>query len=284
MKKILAILLVLFVTSQIVFAGLVTAKELAKMTKEGDVVIISARPPADYSSKHIKGAVNIDHKSLYKADGVSSMLKDPAEIAAILGEKGINENSKIVIYDSGSNKAAGRLYWILKYVGAKDVNILDGHIKSWMKARKPVTSKATEVTAATFTSTVDESIYASMDYVKTNLDNSNILLVDVRSIDEFDGKNEDENLTRKGHIPGALQFEFNQVFDENGVMKSKEDIAALLTAAGITADKEIVLYCATSVRAGIVFAAFKDIMEFPNVRVFDGAFYEWDSEAANPVE
>jgi thiosulfate/3-mercaptopyruvate sulfurtransferase len=284
MKKVLAIFLVLFVASQLVFAGLITAKELAKLTKEGDVVIISARPPADYSSKHVKGSVNIDHKTLYKAEGVSSMLKDPAEIAAILGEKGISENSKIVIYDGGSCKAAGRLYWILKYVGAKDVNILDGHIKSWMKARKPVTAKATEITAVTFTPTVDEAIYASMDYVKSILDNADVLLIDVRSMEEFEGKNEDENLTRKGHIPGAIQFEFNLIFNEDGVMKSKEEIGALLTAAGITAEKEIVLYCATSVRAGIVFAALKDIMEFPNVKLFDGAFYEWDSDATNPVE
>ncbi|MFC1887529.1 sulfurtransferase [Candidatus Cloacimonadota bacterium] len=284
MKKILAILLVLFVASQLVFAGLVTAKELAAMTKEGEVVIISARPPADYSSKHITGAVNIDHKTLYKTEGVSSMLKDPAEIAAILGEKGINENSKIVIYDGGSNKTAGRLYWILKYMGAKDVNILDGHIKAWMKARKPVTSKATEITPVTFTPTVDQSIYASMDYIKANLENPDILLVDVRSMEEFEGRNEDDNLTRKGHIPGAVQFEYSQVFDADGVMKSKEEIGALLTEAGISADKEIVIYCATSVRAGIVFAALKDIMEFPNVKVFDGAFYEWDSKAINPIE
>lgn len=282
MKKIFSILIILMLV-QISFAGFVTAKELAKMSKDENVVIVSARPPADYASKHVKGAVNIDHNTLYKEEGVKSMLKTPAEIAAILGEKGINENSKVVIYDSGSCKASGRLYWILKYVGAKDVNLLDGHIKSWMKARKPVTSKPTEVSPATFTPTVDASLYASMDYVKANRENPDILLVDVRTTEEFEGKNEDENLTRKGHIPGAIHFQFDLVFDEDGAMKSKDEIAASLNEAGITADKEIVLYCATSVRAGIVFAALKDIMEYPNVKIFDGAFYEWESDPANPV-
>jgi len=254
------------------------------MTKEGEVVIISARTPEDFASKHVKGAVNVDHKALYKEDGVKSMLKSPAEIAAILGEKGISVDSKIVIYDGGSCKSAGRLYWILQYMGAADVNILDGHIKAWMKARKPVTSKATEVTAATFTPAVNENIYASMDYVKGKVGDPGVLLVDVRSKDEFDGIGEDENITRNGHIPGAVQFEFKQILTDDGALKSKDDIAALLTAAGITADKEIVLYCASSVRAGIVFAALTDVMEFPNVKVYDGAFYEWNSDTANPVE
>jgi len=284
MKRILAILIVTLIASQAVFAGFISAKDLAKLSKADDIVIVSARTPEDYASKHVKGSVNIDHKALYKADGIKSMLKSPEEIAAVLGAKGISENSKIYIYDSGSCKAAGRLYWILKYMGATDVNILDGHIKAWMKARKPVTSKATEVTVATFTPAVNENIYASMDYVKGKLDDAGVLLVDVRSQDEFNGIDEDENISRKGHIPGAVSFEFKQILDDDGALKSKEDITAVLTAAGITADKEIVLYCASSVRAGIVFAALTDVMEFPNVKVYDGAFYQWNSFTANPVE
>ena len=54
--------------------------------------------------------------------------------------------------------------------------------------------------------------------------------------------------------------------------------------AGITTDKEIILYCASSVRAGIVYIALTSILEFPNVRVYDGAFYEWDADSSNPIE
>jgi thiosulfate/3-mercaptopyruvate sulfurtransferase len=283
MKKIIGLLLILLIV-QTAFAGLVTAKELAQLSKDEAVVIVSARPPADYASKHITGAINLDHNTLYNETGVKSMLKSPAEIAAILGEKGISETSKIVIYDSGSCKAAGRLYWILKYMGAQDVNLLDGHIKSWMKARKPVTSQPTEVTPVTFTPAVDASIYASLDYVKANLENPGILLVDVRSLEEFEGNDSDENITRKGHIPGAIHFQFDSVINEDGAMKSKEEITALLQEAGLTADKEIVLYCASSVRAGIVFVALTDVMGFTNVKVYDGAFYEWNADSANPVE
>ena len=80
MKKIFGILIILLII-QTAFAGFVTAKELANMSKDENVVIVSARPPADYASKHVKGAVNIDHNTLYKEEGVKSMLKSPARRA-----------------------------------------------------------------------------------------------------------------------------------------------------------------------------------------------------------
>ncbi|NQT65223.1 MAG: sulfurtransferase [FCB group bacterium] len=283
MKKIIGILIILLAV-QLVFAGVISAKELKTLAKDGEVVIVSTRDASDYSSKHIDGAINIDHKSLYKAEGVPSMLKSANEIAKILGEKGISEKSKIVIYDTGSNKAAGRLYWIFKYLGVADVNILDGHLKGWGKVRGKVTKEATKLSPTTFNPTVNASILADMSYVKEHKNDSNVVLLDVRSEDEFAGTDTDKNIKRYGHIPSATNLEFKAVVNEDGTIKSKEEIAAAMNAAGITSDKEVVLYCATSVRAGIVYLALKDILGYPNVKVYDGAYYEWESVTDNPIK
>jgi len=282
MKRFIGILIILLITTQFVFAGVITAKELVKLSKEGNVVIVSARQASDYSKKHIKGAVNIYHKDLYKTEGISSMLKSADEIAKIFGEKGITENSKIVIYDNGSNKTSGRLYWIFDYMGAKDVNILDGHLKGWGKVRGKVTPKATEIAPAKFNAKPNAGVYADMAYVKAHKDKA--ILVDVRSKDEFDGIDEDENITRKGHIPGAINFEFKNVLNEDDTVKTKEEIAEIVKNAGITKDKEIILYCASSVRAGIVYMVLTSILDYPNVRVYDGAFYEWNADSSNPIK
>ena len=123
-----------------------------------------------------------------------------------------------------------------------------------------------------------------MTYVKNNKDKANVVLLDVRSADEFAGTDTDKNITRYGHIPGAVNLEFKAVVNDDGTIKSKEEIVAAMSGAGVTSDKEVILYCASSVRAGVVFAALKDIAGFPNVKVYDGAFYEWQSVAENPVE
>ena len=284
MKRFIGILIILLLTVQFVFAGIITAKELAKLSKDGNVVIVSARQTSDYSKKHIKNAVNIYHKDLYNSEGISSMLKSTDEIAMMFGEKGITTDSKIVIYDNGKNKLAGRLYWIFDYLGAEDVNILDGHLKGWGKVRGKVTPKATEIIPATFNANPDAEVYADMAYVKAHLNDTNVILVDVRSKDEFDGIDEDENITRKGHIPGAINFEYKNILNEDDTIKTKEEIAEIVKNAGITADKEIILYCASSVRAGIVYMALTSILDFTKVKVYDGAFYEWNADSSNPIE
>ncbi|MEA1987252.1 MAG: sulfurtransferase [Candidatus Marinimicrobia bacterium] len=282
MKKLIGILFVILALSQIVFADVISVKETAKLAKKGEVIIVSARSNSDYAKKHIKGAVNIYHKDLYKSDGISSMLKSPVKIAEIFGNQGIKSDSKIVIYDDGDNKLAGRLYWIFKYMGATDVNILDGHIKGWMKGRKPITKSATNISAVIFSKNIKSSEIATMKYVKDNLDK--ITLVDVRSADEYNGKNnDDENIKRPGHIPEAIHFEYNNVVNDDGTIKSKEKIAKLVKDAGIKSDKEIVLYCASSVRAGIVYVALTDVLNFSKVRVYDGAYYEW-SNSSNSIK
>ena len=283
MKKIIGILIILLAV-QLVFAGVISAKELKILAKSGDVIIVSARQASDYSSKHIDGAINIDHKNLYKPEGVPSMLKSADEIAKIFGEKGISEKSKIVIYDTGSNKAAGRLYWIFKYLGASDVNILDGHLKGWGKVRGKVTKNATKITSTTFKATPNATILTDMPYVKAHKDDSNVVLLDVRSADEFAGTDTDKKIKRYGHIPSAVNLEFKSVINEDGTIKSQEEITKIVTAAGITSDKEIILYCASSVRAGIVYMALTDILGYKNVKVYDGAYYEWQSDSANPVK
>ncbi len=283
MKKIIGILILLLAV-QIVFAGVISAKELKALAKSGDVTIISTRQASDYSSKHIEGAINIDHKSLYKTDGVSSMLKSADEIAKILGEKGISADSKIVIYDTGSNKTAGRLYWILKYMGASDVNILNGHLKGWGKVRGKVTKNATKITPTTFKAAPNAAISTNMAYVKAHKGDANVVLLDVRSADEFAGIDTDKIIKRYGHIPGAINLEYTAVLNEDGTIKSKEEITKVMNAAGITIDKEIILYCASSVRAGIVYMTLKDIVGYPNVKVYDGAYYEWESDTTNPIK
>ncbi len=286
MKRSLVLFITLIAGVQFLFGGFIDAKEAAKLLKSGDAIIVSTRPAEDYAKKHIDGAVNVDLNALYNPEGIKVMLKPAEEIAKYLGEKGITPDKKIIVYDTGSNKAAGRLYWILEYMGAKNVDILNGHITGgWAKARGKMSAKINKVEPVTFAPAVDGSKYASMEYVKSNMKKDGVMLVDVRSSDEFNGKEKDDaNITRKGHIPGAVNFVFDTVINSDGTVKSKDDIAKLLQTAGISGDKEIILYCASSVRAGIVYAVLTSVMDFKKVRVYDGAYYEWNATKDNPVE
>ena len=273
MKKLILIVFVCFLGMQMTFAqDIISVKEFLKIKKDPNVVLVSARKPADYKKVHIAGAININHKDLYKASPKST-LKSSAEIAKILGEKGLSNTNTIVLYDNGSGKYSGRLYWILKYLGAKDVKLLDGHMKAWRMARKPVTKNPANRKATTFAVNLNKGAITNIAQVKKASTNAASIIVDVRSADEFKGIKESK--LPKGHIPSAINLEFKKVLTSKGKLKSKEELQALFTAAGVSKDKEVILYCESSVRAGIVYLALTTALDYPNVKVYDGALFEW---------
>ena len=102
------------------------------------------------------------------------------------------------------------------------------------------------------------------------------VIVDCRTADEFNGLKKSE-----GHIPGAININYEELLTDTGAFKDIEALKTIAEKYGVTPDKELILYCRTSVRAAPAFIAFKNILGYENVRVYDGAYLEW--VASHPV-
>lgn len=280
-NKLILLGLILFVASAISSAqDLISAADLAKISKNKDVVIISAGADDSYKV-HIAGAVNIPHTTLCNNEPIRNVIKPAAEMAKMLGEKGVSPDKTIVVYDEGSGKYAGRMYWILKYLGAPNVKVLNGNMTAWKAGRKPITSAAATVSPATFTAKTDAAQLATMADVKSAIGNSSAVIIDARTPEEYAGTAETE--LRKGHIPGAVNINYETVMDGKGMLKPNADLKTLFESKGVTADKTVIAYCETSVRAGIVYFALKGL-GYTNVKVYDGAYLEWQATSSNKVE
>lgn len=260
---------------------LITVAELSSKLKDASYVIVSAEVETEYSKVHINDAVNVSYKSLEKAGGVEGLLQSPAELAKIFGAKGLTEKKTIVIYDEGAGKYASRLYWALKYMGAPNVKILDGGMVAWKAGRKPVTKNPSTVKPATFTPAVNKAIYADMKEVQAAAGNAKVILVDLREVAEFSGKDPKNN---KGRIPGSVNVDHTSLNATNGLYKSKAELEKLFTAAGATKDKTIILVCPTGVRAGKGFVVLKSILGYPNVKVYEGGVNEWAATSSNKLD
>ncbi|MBN1252612.1 MAG: sulfurtransferase [Bacteroidales bacterium] len=265
MKKvnlIIGLVLLSFISINSINAQFISAADLSKAS---DVIIVSARSAADYSKVHIKDAISVDVSLFESTGGIKGKLKSASEMAKILGSKGLSKTSKIVVYDDGKNIRACRLYWILKYLGATDVKILEGHMKAWKDARKPLVKTITSLKAATFTPSVNENIYATKAYVTSKLNNASVAIVDVQTKEEFD----------KGHIEGAINIDHKSLINPDGKFKSKAQLESIFKNAGVTSNKEVILYCASSARAGVAYVALTQILNYSKVRVFEDGLYGW---------
>lgn len=276
-KLILTLLAVFAIQLANAQIDVIDAKAAIKLLKNDQVVMVSARTPSDYAKVHVAGAVNVNHNDLY---GKMSMLKSAEEIGKVLGQKGISNSSTILLYDNGSSKYAGRMYWILKYMGASNVKIIDGGMKGWRMARGPVTKNPTKIVAKTFIAKLNPAIYASMADVNKAIGNSGYTIVDSRSAEEFNGVA--TTSLRIGHIPSAVNLDYKRVLTEKGMVKSIGQLSLLFNEVGISKNKTIILYCESNVRAGILFAVLKG-MNYPNVKVYDGAYLQWQSVDSNKV-
>ena len=271
------ILLFVFAATSAVSQTLISAAQTKAHLNKSSVQIISARKASDFEKVHLPGAIHVDHTKLYN-DG--SILKSPSEVASILAGMGVSSNKKIIIYDDGSMKYSGRLYWIFSYLGVKEVSIVDGGMKAWRIARLPVTKNPTPIKKGSFTANVNSSVFADISLVKKAQNSSSYIIVDVRTPEEYKGTG--GTAAKKGHIPGAINLPYEDVLNTNGTLKSSADLKALFAKHNISSSKTIILYCETSVRAGIVFTALKEVLNYPNVRVYDGAYTEW--QKSSPVE
>jgi len=265
MKRILGLFIVFIICANSISAqGLISVKEYLKIANTKNVILVSVRKPADYNKVHIKGAVNVDLNSLNTKEPVKGMLKSPKTVAAILGKKGINQSKKVVLYcATGVN--AGRLYWVLRYLGCTNVYILNGHMKAWRAAKKPVTKVASKAKPVTFIPKVNKSINVNKAYVKSKLNSSGTILVDIRKKEDFD----------KGTIDKSVNLPHKMVLTEANKLKSKEALTAIFKKKGITPNKEIILYCESSARAGIIFFVLETVLKYPKVKVYDGAYNDW---------
>lgn len=267
-KVLVTYLALLFAGISIQAQDLIKVDELVKNLKNPNLIVISGGTDTEYNKAHITGSVLIDYIAFDKPGDIEGLLVSDAEMAKIIGDAGVSEKHSIVVYDEYDGRYAGRLYSLLKYLGAKDVKILDGGLEAWKKGRKPITRNPTNISKTTFNLSVNKSMMAyiaDIDGAKPNL-----VLLDTRSPEEFNGTKDS-----KGHLPGAINIEYKELLDANGMIKAKADLEKVYAAKGVGKDKHIVLYCSSGVRTGLHYLALVDILGNQNVKIYDGGYNEY---------
>lgn len=280
-KNILVLFVGFLFINVAVASDFISATDVVQLLKDKNVVLVSAQKPSLYSNYHITGSINLPPAILTTDDPIPYVNLPIEEMAKIIGGKGIANTNKIIVYDEGSSKYSGRLYWVFKYLGVEDVKILDGGIESWKAIRKPVTATPTKLKATTFTPNVQSKYMADLSEVKKATSDPNYVIIDARSESEYNGT--DDTDLRKGHIPNAIHIEYTNVLAADGKIKSADQLRSMFESYGVTPDKTIIVYCKTSVRAAIEFAALSSVLDFQNVKVFDGAFCEWCKDKSTEV-
>ena len=71
--------------------------------------------------------------------------------------------------------------------------------------------------------------------------------------------------------------------DNPRLMKSDEELQAIIGKFDITPDKTLLIYCGTGREATNEFLFFRFYLGHQKVRIYEGSFTEWSSHPENPA-
>ena len=251
-----------------------------------NTILIDSRGGQDshqrYLAGHLKNAIYADldkHLAAKVTDasiGGRHPLPDVEAFAALLGTWGITPESHVIIYDDKSGAfSAARLWWMLRAIGHKKLQVLNGGLQAANKAgielsreaHTPEPGKPYPVHGE-FAGTVDidEAGEAAQDETK--------IVIDVRESPRYLGQTEPIDLIA-GHIPGAANLPYILNLDGDGKYLPAEILRSMyLDAIGNVKPDQVIVHCGSGVTAchtllGMAYAGINE------PKLYVGSWSEW---------
>ena len=245
---------------------------------------------AQYLESHIAGAVyaNLDTNLSAKGDASAASggrhpLPSREKFAAWLSSIGFTNDMQAVVYDRNNTMVAGRLWWMLKWLGHERVAVLDGGFNAYV-ASQATLAKGLQpsMPASQYQFGLPKVALVDAALVSSKMGSVQTAIVDARATPRYKGEVEPLDPVA-GHIPSALNRPFTQNFDADGRFKSPEQLRTEFESllAGRN-PAETIHHCGSGVSALPNVLAMA-VAGFGLTTLYAGSWSDWCSDTSRPV-
>ena len=266
---------------------------------EGDWAVLDCRfdltrpewGASAYAAGHIPGALyaHLDHDLSGPITPGSGRHPLPAaeRLAATFSGWGIDARTQVVAYDQGNGAYASRLWWLLRWLGHRQVAVLNGGFAAWQQSGLPTETALAKRVSKVFTPRPESlPVVSTADIERLvaagELTAGRSVLVDARAADRFAGENETIDPVA-GHIPGARNHGFLRNVDARGRFLSVGELQERWRATLGDADAaQTIAMCGSGVTACHNLLAL-EVAGLPGARLYAGSWSEWIRDGARPV-
>jgi len=264
----------------------VSSQWLSEHLEDPQVVIVDCRfsladpelGQRQYQTSHIPNAyyldLNRDLSSPVGKHGGRHPLPNTEALAQKLAAIGINsQETLLVAYDDSRFAFASRLWWLLRFLGHDKVALLDGGWKSWVAGGYPVTDAIPTEKVGKFVPAVRSDMVVDIDTVKSRKDLPLVVLVDSREGERYRGEREPIDPIA-GHIPGAVNYPWQEVTDEQGNVQPIE--VQKRRWSDVENAAEIMVYCGSGVTACVNLLSL-ELVGINTAKLYSGSWSDWCS-------
>ena len=259
---------------------IVSTKWLAGQLKNREVIVLQVGASREsYDEGHIPGARFVPFSEIVMPrDGVLNELPPVEKLSALFTRLGVGDRARMVIYGDLNGLAATRTFFTLDYLGQADrAAILDGGLEKWKAEGRPLEKTAPTYQPGGFTPRLNPSLVVKLEtmrdlsWVATNIDDSNILIIDSRSPDVYAGSAE----KKTGHIPGAVNWFWMDHLSGTTVrtMKPIAGLRKIYASLGVRPERRIVTYCNSGMQSSHTYFTLRYLGV--DALVYDASMPEW---------
>lgn len=273
---------------------LVSTAQLADQLANPDWVVFDCRftltdPGAGrtaYHANHIVGAryadLNEDLSGPVTAQSGRHPLPDPGLLCTKLEAWGVGRQTQVVVYDDSYGSMAVRLWWLLRWLGHENVALLDGGLPKWMREKRAMSTELPHLRVQSFPCAVNTGVSVDAAAVDRYRLSTEHRLIDARPEQRFTGEREPLDAVA-GHIPGAVNWEFEENLDMDGTFLPAEELRENYSRLmeGVT-PKNVIHTCGSGVTACHNLLAM-EIAGLTGSRLYPGSWSEWITDPTRPV-
>lgn len=237
----------------------------------------------EYDNGHIPNGIFVSLEDVLtgevQAHGGRHPLPDIKKFIEAMNTFGVDDESIVVAYDDGDLSTAGRLWWMLRYIGFNQIYVLFGGYREWKDNKHPVSREEAKIREAKdLTFNLQANLIADIDEVKKTISDDTTVLIDSRNADRYRG--ETEPIDRiPGHIPSAINIPWTELFQNDEELDKEKIKEYYKTIADY--DKQIV-HCGSGI-TGTVNLIFMEEAGLTPV-FYVGGYSDWLSYEDNEID
>lgn len=237
-----------------------------------------------FAAGHIPGADFLDLQGEFSDTSAQQffMMSGVAQLEAAFGRHGANASKTIVLYSIGTMMWATRFWWMLRSLGV-DAQVLDGGFDKWKEEGRGIETGAPKgYPATTFKAARRAGLFVDKNTVKARIGDPSTVTVNALG-PQFHKGLEPSRYGRSGRVPGSVNVSAATLVNADKTLTSLADAEAKFIAAGVTRDKNVILYCGGGISATIDLLMLTQL-GYDKLTLYDASMGEWARDPALPIE